>query len=155
MTEKMDSMRLLSPLRNSTSGESAEELAVEQLEHFGIDPNSEFGESLGKTVRHLYDTQSDISGLWAAGMGEMAQLSQADKINRFNSLKFLSFQLAKMLDTVQHPFRKSYQALGYSGETTASKGPYAVFDNVTAVFSATPVISRTATYIYALSLIHI
>ena len=149
MTEKMDSMRLLSPLRNSTSGESAEELAVEQLEHFGIDPNSEFGESLGKTVRHLYDTQSDISGLWAAGMGEMAQLSQADKINRFNSLKFLSFQLAKMLDTVQHPFRKSYQALGYSGETTASKGPYAVFDNVTAVFSATPVISRTATYIYA------
>ena len=82
-------------------------------------------------------------------MGEMAQLSQADKINRFNSLKFLSFQLAKMLDTVQHPFRKSYQALGYSGETTASKGPYAVFDNVTAVFSATPVISRTATYIYA------
>jgi len=29
------------------------------------------------------------------------------------------------------------------------QGPYAVFDNVTAIFSANPVIARTATYIYA------
>ncbi len=30
-----------------------------------------------------------------------------------------------------------------------AKGPYPVFDNVTALFSANPVIVRTATYIYA------
>ena len=30
-----------------------------------------------------------------------------------------------------------------------SKGPYPIFDNVTAIFSATPVITRTATYLYA------
>ena len=149
MSQKVESMRLLSPRRNSTSGESAEALAAEQLDHFGIDPASEYGQSLSEIVRRMYEAQSDIGGLWSATMNEIAELSQSDRINRFNSLKFLSFQLAKMLDTVQHPFRKSYQALGYSGETSAAKGPYAVFDNVTAIFSATPVIARTATYIYA------
>ena len=32
-----------------------------------------------------------------------------------------------------------------------AKGPYPVFDNVTAIFSATPVITRTATYLFACS----
>ena len=32
---------------------------------------------------------------------------------------------------------------------SATKGPYPIFDNVTALFSATPVITRTATYMYA------
>jgi cystathionine beta-lyase/cystathionine gamma-synthase len=32
---------------------------------------------------------------------------------------------------------------------TCAKGPYPIFDNVTALFSANPVIVRTATYIYA------
>ena len=32
---------------------------------------------------------------------------------------------------------------------SAAKGPYPLFDNVTAIFSATPVITRTATYMYA------
>ena len=32
---------------------------------------------------------------------------------------------------------------------SAAKGPYPLFDNVTALFSATPVITRTATYMYA------
>ena len=142
-------MRLLSPLRNSTTASDAVALTTEQLEHFGIDPKSEYGIALGQIVRRMYEAQSDIDGLWKTTMSEAVQLPQSDRINQFNSLKFLSFQLAKMLDTVQHPFRKSYQALEYSGETTAAKGPYAVFDNVTAIFSATPVISRTATYIYA------
>ncbi len=149
MNQKVDSMRLLSPLRTSTTGESATDLTAEQLEHFGIDPASEYGVSLSEIVRRMYEAQSDIDCLWKTTMAEVSNLPQSDKINRFNSMKFLSFQLAKMLDTVQNPFRKSYQALGYSGETSAAKGPYAVFDNVTAIFSATPVISRTATYIYA------
>jgi cystathionine beta-lyase/cystathionine gamma-synthase len=39
--------------------------------------------------------------------------------------------------------------LGYSPSTLSAKGPYALFDNVTALFAANPVIARTATYIYA------
>ena len=31
----------------------------------------------------------------------------------------------------------------------SARGPYPIFDNVTAIFSATPVITRTATYLYA------
>jgi len=50
---------------------------------------------------------------------------------------------------LQNPARRSYQSLGYTQSTIPAKGPYAVFDNVTAIFSANPVIARTATYIYA------
>ena len=50
---------------------------------------------------------------------------------------------------MQTPSRLSYQALNYSPTTQFAKGPYPVFDNVTAIFSANPVIARTATYIYA------
>ena len=57
--------------------------------------------------------------------------------------------MAKSLDTLQNPFRRAYQNLGYSSTTQYAKGPYAVFDNVAAIFSANPVIARTATYIYA------
>ena len=63
--------------------------------------------------------------------------------------KFLSFQLAKILDTLQNAFRHSYQSLRMKPATQMAKGPYPIFDNITAIFSATPVIARTATYIYA------
>ena len=79
----------------------------------------------------------------------MHGLSAADRVAHFNAKKFLSFQLAKLLDLLQNPSRAAYQALGYRSSTLYSKGPYPVFDNVTALFSATPVIARTATYIYA------
>ncbi|HWA87810.1 MAG TPA: PLP-dependent transferase, partial [Opitutus sp.] len=59
--------------------------------------------------------------------------------------------LAKLLDSLQNPARKLHQSLGYSNTTTLAKGPWPVFDNVTAIFSATPVITRTATYLYACS----
>ncbi len=67
----------------------------------------------------------------------------------FNAKKFLCFQLAKMLDTLQNPFRKCYQTLVPRQSTRIAKGPYPIFDNISAIFSATPVITRTATYIYA------
>lgn len=146
---KIDEMKLLSPKRNSTAATSVTELAEEQLAHFSIDPDSEYGQVLLRIVRRMYESQGDAKELWKLTLDSMASLNQADKIQRFNSKKFLSFQMAKILDTLQHPFRKSYQSLGYEGETFAAKGPYPVFDNVTALFSATPVITRTATYIYA------
>ena len=146
---QFDAMKQLSPKRNSTTANSVQDLAREQLEHFSIDPESDYGAALMQTVTRMYHCQTDVQQLWELTLGSINSLDQADKIQRFNSKKFLSFQLAKILDTLQHPFRKSYQSLGYEGETFAAKGPYPVFDNVTALFCATPVITRTATYIYA------
>ena len=147
--DSIKGMRQLSPRRNSTDATTLEELADEQLAHFGIEANDDYGQTLKRIVSRMYESQSDIELLWRITIESMNKLDQTDKIRRFNSQKFLSFQLAKLLDTLQHPFRKSYQKLGYSGTTQSSKGPYPVFDNVTALFSATPVITRTATYIYA------
>jgi len=145
----IEAMKMLSPRRNTTNATSVTELAQEQLAHFSIDPQSDYGKTLLRAVERMYESQSDVKHLWKLTLESMGSLDQADKIQRFNAKKFLSFQLAKILDTLQHPFRKSYQSLGYQGETFSAKGPYPVFDNVTALFSATPVITRTATYIYA------
>ena len=142
-------MKKLSPRRNSTEATTVDELVSEQLHHFGIDPDDEYGQTLQKVVLRMYESQHDIERLWQLTLESINDLDQSDKIQRFNAKKFLSFQLAKLLDTLQHPFRKTYQSLGYSGATQTAKGPYPVFDNVTALFSATPVITRTATYIYA------
>jgi O-acetylhomoserine/O-acetylserine sulfhydrylase-like pyridoxal-dependent enzyme len=142
-------MRRLSPKRNTTNATTASELATEQLVHFGIGPDSDYGKTLMRVVQRMYESQSDVDQLWKLTLDSMNSLNQTDRIQRFNAKKFLSFQLAKILDTLQNPFRKSYQSLGFKCETVAARGPYPVFDNVTALFSATPVITRTATYIYA------
>lgn len=147
--DSIEGMRKLSPRRNSSVATTLHELVDEQLMHFGIDPSDEYGQTLKRVVGRMYESQTDIEQLWCLTLDSINSLDQTDKIRRFNSQKFLSFQLAKILDTLQHPFRKSYQSLGYSGSTKSAKGPYPVFDNVTAIFSATPVITRTATYIYA------
>jgi cystathionine beta-lyase/cystathionine gamma-synthase len=124
-------------------------LVTEQLAHFGIDPKSAFGEKLAKVATRLYETHDDLDDLWKITMDTVQTLDRSDRIAYFNAKKFLSFQLAKLLDDLQNPSRRSYQSLGYSEATVTSKGPYAVFDNVTAIFAANPVIARTATYIYA------
>src|SRR4030095_12075585 len=56
---------------------------------------------------------------------------------------------AKLLNTLQNPLRASYQSLVKDQTDRLAKGPYPIFDNVTAIFSSTPVITRTATYLYA------
>jgi O-acetylhomoserine (thiol)-lyase len=142
-------MRKLSPRRNTTEAVSVSELVAEQLVHFGIDPESEYGRVLGRIAGRLYETQDDVERLWHETLRTIDRLDRSDRIARFNAMKFLSFQLAKSLDTLQNPFRRSYQSQRYAPATLAAKGPYAVFDNVTAIFSANPVIARTATYIYA------
>jgi cystathionine beta-lyase/cystathionine gamma-synthase len=141
--------RRLSPRRNSTEAESTEELVLEQLAHFGIDPGSGLGPLLKRIATRMYDAQCDVEELWEQTAEAFRTMSREDRIAYFNAKKFLSFQLAKVLDTLQTPNRSSYQSLDYSRATLASKGPYAVFDNVTAIFAANPVITRTATYIYA------
>jgi O-acetylhomoserine (thiol)-lyase len=141
--------RQLSPLRNSTTAADIPALVDEQLAHFGIAASSDFGRSLASIARRLYECHGDIEALWQATLSSIGQLDRADRIAYFNAAKFLSFQFAKLLDMLQAPSRRSYQSLDYAPATQYAKGPYAVFDNVTAIFSANPVIARTATYIYA------
>lgn len=145
----LSAMRNLSPLRRSTQATDTESLAAEQLAHFHIDAASQYGQTLARIVRHLYAAAGDLDQLWRITSESIDSLDRSDRVAWFNAKKFLSFQIAKLLDTLQNPFRRVYQSLDYSLGTQAAKGPYAIFDNVTAIFSATPVIARTATYVYA------
>lgn len=143
--------RILSPRRKTTEATSLHGLAMEQLEHFHIDPRSEAGKPLLALAEKLYGAHGDVMDLWEATTRELGRLPREDRLALFNAKKFLSFQLAKLLDTLQNPSRKTHQSLRYSNATMLAKGPYPVFDNVTAIFSASPVITRTATYLYACS----
>ena len=139
----------LSPRRNTSEATSQAGVIEEQIQHAGIDPTSELGKALANTISDIYNCHDNVNAMWDVVQRDMQKLDSSDSIGLFNAKKLLSFQLAKVLDNLQQPFRKSYQNLGYASQTLAAKGPYPVFDNVTALFSATPVITRTATYIFA------
>jgi cystathionine beta-lyase/cystathionine gamma-synthase len=141
--------RELSPRRNTTSARDLDGLVEEQLRHFSIDPASDYGRRLGLLASHLYAANVAAHELWQLSIRELAALQPLDRVARFNAKRFVCFQLAKILDTLQNPLRKSYQSLLEDPGQSAVKGPYPLFDNVTALFSATPVIARTATYMYA------
>lgn len=141
--------RLLSPRRKTTTARSLAELAREQLAHFHLDPASPVGAPLLRLTERLYAAHDDLAALWTATTRELAALPRTDRLALFNAKKFLAFQLAKLLDTLQNPTRAVHQSLGHSTATTLAKGPYPTFDNVAALFSANPVITRTATYIFA------
>lgn len=149
MSENVENAKVLSPKRNTSSAASITELAQEQLQHFGIDPESEYGKSLFDTAKNLYQAQVDVNNLWQITNKSLENLDRKDKIAYFNAKKFLSFQIAKVLDTLQNPFRATFQSLQQQTGSQVSKGHYPLFDNTTALFSATPVIVRTATYVYA------
>lgn len=142
-------LRQLSPLRNSTEELTPEALAEEQLHHFGIDPATEYGQVLRELATSLYTANSSIHDLWRITVDSLAGLDKSDRIAWFNSKRFICFQLAKILDNLQNPLRTTYQSISTRQGGFASKGPYPIFDNVTAIFSATPVITRTATYLFA------
>ncbi|HKJ17645.1 MAG TPA: aminotransferase class I/II-fold pyridoxal phosphate-dependent enzyme [Xanthomonadales bacterium] len=139
----------LSPVRNSSIAPDISHLVDEQLLHFGIDPGGQFGKQLATLAEQLYGCQGSIDDLWVLAQQEIANLEHDDSIALFNAKKFLSFQIAKILDAFQNGFRRSHQQLGLSNATNAAHGPYPLVDNVAALFSATPVIARTATYTFA------
>ncbi|HYE03213.1 MAG TPA: PLP-dependent transferase [Phycisphaerales bacterium] len=141
--------REISPRRKTTEATDIDGLVAEQLAHFGLDPASEFGSRLGGMARHLYLGHAQLKRMWPVLVSELAELPRQDRAARFAAQKFLCFQLAKVLDTLQHPFRKTYQSVVNNQGSALAKGPYPIFDNVTALFSAKPVIAKTATYIYA------
>ncbi len=141
--------RLLSPRRRTSQAANLAELADEQLHPFGIEADTEYGRYLRDAALNLYRAQADVTRLWEITLDRIDGLDRSDRIAWFNAKKFLCFQMAKVLDTFQNPFRKAYQSLGFSDTSLHAKGPYPVFDNVTAMFAANPVIVRSATYIYA------
>ena len=145
----LQNARLLSPRRTTTEAGSVDELVGEQLAHFQIDPASPLGESLARLTGSIYQAQIEVHRLWELVVSEISRLDRRDRIACFNAKRFLCFQLAKLLDTMQNPLRHSYQSLVATQSGHLAKGPYPLFDNVTAIFSSTPVIARTATYLYA------
>ncbi|MCM8526909.1 MAG: PLP-dependent transferase [Lentisphaeraceae bacterium] len=145
----IEAAKILSPKRKSTTAKSIEQLALEQLEHFNIDKKSAQGKALKGLIKNIYSCQTDLKTLWDTSLACLEGLDKKDKISFFNAKRFICFQLAKLLDGLQNPMRKSYQGIVAENSTKTAKGPYPIFDNVTAIFSATPVITRTATYLYA------
>lgn len=139
----------LSPLRKTTTHSRAVELANEQASHFGVDPESEYGRALVHLTEHLYEGYASVGDLARITMESLSVLDRTDRIAWFNAKRFVSFQLAKMLDSLQNPLRATYQSMISSDGSCAAKGSYALFDNVPALFSANPVITRTATYLFA------
>ena len=147
--ETLHIARQLSPRRSTSTAVDIDGLVTEQLAHFAIDPNTELGRALGRLASHIYQANVELHQVWELTVREMAKLDRRDRIAVFNAKKFLCFQLAKLLDTLQNPFRHTYQSLVEGQSNRLAKGPYPIFDNVTAIFSSTPVIARTATYLYA------
>src|SRR5258708_10465762 len=141
--------RELSPRRSTSTATDIEGLVAEQLAHFSIDSRTDLGQSLARLAGHIYHANVELHNLWDLTARELASLDRRDRIAWFNAKKFLCFQLAKLLDTLQNPFRQVYQSLVEDQANRLAKGPFPIFDNVTAIFSATPVIARTATYLYA------
>ena len=60
----LQAMRNLSPLRRSTHGADPDALAAEQLAHFHIAADSEYGQTLARLVRHLYAASSVSRNPW-------------------------------------------------------------------------------------------
>ncbi len=146
---QLQQAKTLSPIRNTSAATDICGLVNEQLEHFQINRKSDLGRSLARISENLYRCQSNVDELWQTAQIGMRELNQGDLIALFNAKKFLSFQVAKILDNLQAPFRKSYQQLGDTLSTQSARSAYPIFDNVSALFSATPVITRTATYTFA------
>ena len=139
----------LSPLRNSSACQSPEALAAEQARHFGVDPDSPEGAALVALTLKLYQTNAAADELARLSMAALAGMDRRDRVAWFNAKRFVSFQLAKILDSWQAPSRLAYQSLTRGANVGGKGGVYPLFANVPALFSATPVITRTATYLYA------
>ncbi len=146
---EFDPRRQLSPLRNTTAASQSSDLAEEQARHFGIDPDSDFGRALIMLAHSLYDVNVATHDLGKITFEGLSHVDRTDRIAWFNAKRFISFQLAKILDSLQNPLRASYQSITTDHPGFASKGAYPLFDNVAAIFSSTPVITRTATYLFA------
>jgi len=98
--QALTDMRELSPRRNSTEAGNVAQLVEEQLVHFGIDGETKYGRTLARLAGRLYESKADAAELWRATQQSIESLDRSDRIAYFNAKKFLSFQTAKLLDTL-------------------------------------------------------
>ncbi len=149
-TAPLGGMWQLSPRRKTSEATDAPGLVAEQLAHFGIDADDPLRRGVGA---------AGAATLRVPG-GRRLALASHDAIDRHAR----PHRPHRLLQRQEVPLVPARQAARHAAEpapphatrawataarTLSAKGPYAVFDNVTAIFSATPVIARTATYIYA------
>ena len=119
----VERMKLLSPRRKTTEAVDLPGLVDEQLRHFGIDPRDRIGEALARIAAAALRIPSRPRSALAIDAGRNRRVSIAPTaIALFNAKKFLSFQLAKLLDTLQNPLRRTYQSLAYSPATQFGQG---------------------------------
>lgn len=104
-------LRQLSPLRNTSINSDAQSLAKEQAHHFGVDTDTEYGQTLVALAESLYHANVSTHDLMRITMDGLSGLDRNDRIAWFNAKRFLSFQLAKVLDTLQNPRRATYQSI--------------------------------------------
>ena len=98
----------LSPKRKTTDAQNIQDLTIEQLSHFSIDPESDIGKRFISLLQNLYQSNIDVNRIWETSLSTLTDLDRSDRINYFNAKRFLCFQLAKILDNMQNPLRKSY-----------------------------------------------
>src|SRR5580692_2087610 len=101
----------LSPLRHSSRAADTAGLVREQLQHFGIAPDSPYGIRLSGLVEQLYAANASAHDLWKLTSSMLTSLDRSDRIALFNAKRFVCFQLAKILDTLQNPLRATHQSL--------------------------------------------
>ena len=83
--------KVLSPKRNTTQAETTQALVEEQLSHFGINAESDYGRALANTAHHLYGAQASVMQLWDITSNTLQGLDKEDRLAYFNAKKFLSF----------------------------------------------------------------
>ena len=77
--------KILSPKRNTTQATTIDEVTDEQLAHFGIDKNSEYGQALFNTAKHLYYTQANMQQLWQITSDTLFSLFKPSKDTCFTA----------------------------------------------------------------------
>jgi O-acetylhomoserine (thiol)-lyase len=80
VTNTVKHAKILSPKRNTTQATTIDELTDEQLAHFGIDKDSEYGQALFNTAQHLYYTQANMQQLWQITSDTLEGLSKENSI---------------------------------------------------------------------------
>src|SRR5690349_20540982 len=91
----------LSPRRHTTQATTTDDLTTEQLTHFGIDPTSDHGKALAALVTQLFTTNIAAHDLWTVSSRTLSTLNRSDRVAWFNAKRFVCFQIAKVLDTLQ------------------------------------------------------
>ena len=143
-------VRELSPRRNTTSATDIPQLVDEQLRHFSIDPAIGVRAPHGRLCRAIFTTATRQRTSCGTSRCANSPTSTSATAWRASTPSASSASSSPRSSTrCNNPLRKTYQSLLHDPTQSAIKGPYPIFDNVTALFSATPVITRTATYMYA------